>query len=520
MMLRQIAQADQRTSKSAQPTSIPAPTSGWFVGTNLAEAPPKTAYTLDNMFPSQDYVRVRRGCSEYATGIGSGNVEQIIIYDAGGSTDEFACGGGHIYDMTGGGAASSAKSGLSSNNWQAVQFTTTGGTYLRLVNGVDTPLVYDGSTFGTSPAITGVTAASLSAVWSFKNRLYFIEKNTMNAWYLSVDTIGGAATKLPLGGIFSHGGSLTAGATWSISSNSGLYETCVLISDRGEVAMFDGLYPGDASWTLKGKYRISNPLGRDCILKAGGDLAIMTEDGIVPMSKVMTLDRIALNNEAVTLPIAPVWRKAVQDRTGYTGWSITAWPRESMVVVNIPQLSSNDKQQYVANARSGAWCRYTGWDAKCFAVSGNKLLFGTSDGRVMEAETGGTDDGALYSGKCFWSWQSLGVPGSRKHVNTARLVYMGSYNVRPSIEFVSDFALTTSPAPAAYSDTSSALWDVALWDVDVWGGAITLQGSWQNVSGFGTVVAPVAQISVSSTTAPDLRIMQIDVLYEIGEAFG
>src|SRR5258708_25671776 len=56
------------------------------------------------------------------------------------------------------------------------------------------------------------------------------------------------------------------------------------LSLHDALPIYDGLNPADTAWTLKGLYKISKPLGRRCILKAGGDIAIMTEDGIVPMS--------------------------------------------------------------------------------------------------------------------------------------------------------------------------------------------------------------------------------------------
>jgi len=259
------------------------------------------------------------------------------------------------------------------------------------------------------------------------------EKNSLNAWYLSVDSIGGAAVKFPLGGIFPRGGSLLCGYSWAISSNSGLYETCVFITDQGEIAFYDGDGPAAANWTLKGVYRISKPLGRNCLMKAGGDVAVMTEDGIIPLSSVMELDQIALQNKAVTLPIAPAWRTLVQQRTAISGWSITLWPLESMAIITVPSLSVNDKQQLVANARSGAWARYTGWDAKCFAVFGNNLFYGTSDGRVMQAETGGQDDGQFYTAVCAWSFSDLGAKSNRKQITLMRPNYSEFVFVRPVV---------------------------------------------------------------------------------------
>lgn len=519
------ARTNSKRLPVSRPKSLPAPTNGWYVGENLADAPPKTAYVMDNWFPSQDSCRFRRGSLEYAsfTGFASSPVRQIFSYNSGLNDHIFAALGGGIWDFTGGGEIGAPDiAGFSSDNWQAIQFTTTGGTFLRAVNGADVPVVYDGSNWGTSPAITGVTPGHLAAIWAFKNRVYFAEANTLNAWYLGLDSIGGAATKFPLGSVFTLGGSLVAGASWAISSNSGLYETCVFVSDEGEVAMFDGLYPGDTGWTIKGKYKIGRPLGRDCILKAGGDLAIMTEDGIVPMSKVMTLDRIALTNEAITRPIAPAWRSAVTSRVGLDGWSITTWPLESMALVTLPYLSSDGNVQFVANARSGAWCRYTGWNAVCFAVDGNSLLFGTSDGRVMMGEVGGKDDGALYSGKLFWNFTDLGTVGNRKQIKAARPIFQASYNVAPTVDFNVDFAVET-PAPPAPADATAGLgarWDVARWDVDVWPPTVIQYVNWDTASGFGTVIAPVVQVSVSSLQPPELRLQQIDILFETGSALG
>ena len=74
----------------------------------------------------------------------------------------FAANGGNIYDVSGSGAVGAAVStGHSNDRWQYAQIGTAAGQFVRLVNGDDTPLIYDGSTWGTTPAITGPTAANL-----------------------------------------------------------------------------------------------------------------------------------------------------------------------------------------------------------------------------------------------------------------------------------------------------------------------------------------------------------------------
>lgn len=508
--------------KVSKALTLPAPTNGWFVGENLAAAPPQTAYVMDNFFPGQDYVRLRRGSTEYATGL-SGITPRLMVYDNGTASKMFAANGANIFDVSITGAVGAADvSGLTSTDWSYVQFTTTGGTFLRCVNGADTPRLFDGSTWATTPAITGVTAADLIYVWGYRNRLYFVEKTSMSAWYLPVDSVAGAATKFPLGGVFTLGGELLIGASWSANLNNTTNELCVFITSQGEVAVYGGSYPGDTTgWGLQGLYRIGKPLGRNSVFKAGGDLAIMTEDGIVPMSKVVSLDRVALANEAITKPIQPSWLSAVTPRTLLDGWSITVWPLEQMAIVNLPQLDANDRQQFVANARSGAWCRYTGWDAHSFAVYNNKLYFGTSDGRIMRGETTGQDDGDLYSGKLVWSYNDFKAGPMRKQVKAVRPLYRTTFNAIPSFGMLADYATTTAPAPsAAVESASGALWDTAVWDTAVWPGTSTQKASWKIVTGFGAVLAPVMQVSVSSTTDPELDMLQMDVLYETGEAIG
>jgi hypothetical protein len=508
------------TSKA---TFIPSPTKGWYVGANLSNAPKGTAYILDNAFPQLDYVRMRGGSVAYATGMSSAAVNTLIPYISGTSSKFFAGCNGNIYDVSGAGAVGAAAvSGLNSSAYlEYIQFTNTAATWLMVVNGVDAAQLYNGSAWVTAPAITGLSGGNLAFVWPFKNRIYGVQTASLSAWYLGVNSIGGAATQFDLSGIFKYGGYLLCGTSWSISSNSGLYEVCAFITSEGEVAIYDGLNPADTAWTLKGLYKISKPLGRRCILKAGGDLAIMTEDGIIPMSSVMTLDQIALQNVAVTKPIAPAWRDAVIARQGLSGWQIVTWPLQSMGIVNLPKTNSGDTTQFIANVRSGAWARYIGWDANCFGVYNNSLYYGTSDGRVMQAETGGQDDGKNYTWTVFPSYNDLGSPAVTKHIKMVRPRIQSAFPITPQISVKVDFDTTKPPQPTASAVTSTgAVWDTALWDVAVWPAALTDYSLWADAEGFGSVVSPVMQLTLSTSLTPDVRMTSIEMLYETGNPLG
>jgi hypothetical protein len=151
---------------------------------------------LENFFPTATGVRMRRGSDPYAqVGNGDQDVVSMFAYVNGNNDKLFAATASSIYDITSPTIAShevliddlgeylvdengielatqysidtAIVSALAGGDWSVEQFATSGGVFLRGVNGIDTPLVYDGATWGTSPAITGsgLTANNLSYVW-------------------------------------------------------------------------------------------------------------------------------------------------------------------------------------------------------------------------------------------------------------------------------------------------------------------------------------------------------------------
>lgn len=87
----------------------------------------------------------------------------------------------------------------------------------------------------------GLTTADMSFVWAYKNRLWFAQQGTMNAWYMDdVDSVGGDATIFPLSGVFGRGGVLLFGSVWSLQGGAegGLSEQNVFVSSEGEVAAY------------------------------------------------------------------------------------------------------------------------------------------------------------------------------------------------------------------------------------------------------------------------------------------
>lgn len=451
--------------------------------------------------------------------------DDVQIYDGNGWNETFPLSG--VLNST------TAVTGLSSTGGLQVGMALSGtgippGTTVAVINSgtaitlsaAATVSATETLTFYQNAPITGYpdNVPGFSFVWQYKGRLYFVYGSTLDVYYLGLASIGGPATKFPLAPFFIYGGYIIAGGTWAVDSTAGAFEACAFISSEGEILMYSGSFPGGSDWTLIGQYKISRPLGQNCLMKAGGDLLIMTEDGIVAMSKVMTLDQVALENVAVSKPIAPAWRDAVIARAGLPGWQIVSWPLQSMVVVNLPKQNSADYTQFVANSRTGAWTQYIGWDANCFAVFNNQLFYGDSLGNVLQGETGGADGGTNnYTVTIMLGFSDFGVPVREKQVRLVKPYVQSAYPTSPQISIAVDYNLTLPQAPPPAAAIAGALWDTAVWDADVWGGGLTSQTGWLDAQGLGTALSVCYQVTMGSgLVTPDIRIAAFDVIYEAG----
>ncbi|WP_173989477.1 hypothetical protein [Agrobacterium salinitolerans] len=384
---------------------IQPPVRGWIANEALANAKPGGARLLENWFPTKTSARLRGGSRKYAT-ISTGPVLRMWTYKSGTAEQFFASDQANIFDITNVVDAdvipTAEVTGQSAGYYSTAQFGTAGGDYLYAVNGADDALLYDGSTFTainttSTPAFTGVATSALSFVWSFASRLFFIEKNTMNVWYLPVDSIGGLAKVFSLAGVFQEGGSLLMGGKWSMDSGDGLDDKWVVVSTQGEVAVFQGTNPESAAdWQKVGIYKVTPPMGMNCQMQAGGDLLIGVEDGIVPISQAVNKDEAALSLASVTAAIEPEWKKEVIARRTLP-WEIMKWPTNNMMVVSLPVVDDGVQPYcFVANLETGAWTKFTGWETRSLCRYGIFGFFGTNDGTIHQMDVGGSDDGLPY----------------------------------------------------------------------------------------------------------------------------
>lgn len=471
---------------------IPAPTGGWDAITPLAEMDPKRAPILDNWIPRPGYVELRPGYLPYAI-ISTSPVNALMVYRSPTGEKLFAASGDGIYNISTQTAVTKDVSGLSNSQFQYVNFTPNAGTtVIQCVNGSDSLQQYDGSTW-TVPSITGLpsgTSASIINIHAQKQRLWYVLNQSSTVAFMPTDAISGPiAGTIELGNSWVRGGYCVTMATWALDGGNGPQDYAAFISSEGEVTIFMGTDPTDAAnWSIAGTFLLAPPVSRRCTLQVGSDVAVITQQGVLPLSQALPFDPSADRSVAITARIQNAMAQAVQIGGSFFGWQIVSYSSQQLAIINVPTVSNSTSVQFVMNVLTGAWCRFTGWNAACFAVFNDDLYFGDFSGNINTAFTSSTDgpNAILYDMQCAFNW--FDDPGRTKRVTMAQPLMVSSGTITPTLTFDEDFGTSTTAAPL--SDISgTTLWDVAIWDQSLWSGNLQTLTQWYSVQAIGHALA-------------------------------
>lgn len=499
-MLQIPLKANRTRQQVVRPGVVQAPTGGWDASSPLAAMPKDRAVELVNWFPQPGYIEVRRGCNYQAWDLVSDTTPVVSLMPWAGMASAgklFAGAGTVIYDVTNEGIGTSSDTGWTNTQFQWVNFVNSAATYLYVVNGVDAPKHYNGSAWA-APSISGVTPANLIHINAHKKRLWFVEVNTTKAWYLATDAIAGSATSFELGSLFKQGGYLMAMATWTRDGGSGSDDYAVFISSRGEAAVYQGTDPANAStWALVGVFQCPAPIGRRCFANYGADLALLTVEGVFPCSQLFAVDQSQARGVALSQNIQTAFNEVARDNKDLFGWEICVYPRGTRMIVNVPNTEFDDSSQYVMNTLTGAWAKFEGQHANCWAVFRDKLYFGGNDGAVYEADTGSADVATPISAVAQCAYQPFSSPGTLKHFTALQALITSSQGTQPSLGISVDFNETTDMSTSSsVGSMGIAKWDVAEWDDDEWAGTLQNTNNWISIPALGRF----ASVKITSQT--------------------
>lgn len=337
----------------------------------------------------------------------------------------------------------------------------------------------------TVTAITGIDSSKFINVNLFKNRLYFTEEDSMSFWYLAVDSITGAASEFPLGGLTKNGGYLQAMGTWTIDAGQGVDDYAVFVTSMGETLVYNGSDPSDpADWALRGIWQIGQTFSRRCFFKFSGDLLLLTQDGLVPLASALQSSRL---DPRVNLTDKIFWAvsQATSAYSNNFGWQIHYLAKANMLILNIP--TNDGKLQYVMHTITKSWATFEDINAYCWEVSGDDIYFGSS-GYVGKFWDGYSDAGTNIKGTVQQAYSYFDSRGQLKRFTMIRPIFLTSGGVPTIVANVNlDFdtqdvtgAVTFNPATV-----SAGIWDTSLWDATIWGGGLVVNKIWQGVNGIG-----------------------------------
>jgi hypothetical protein len=434
-----------------------------------------------NIWPTVGGVELRKGSSAHATGF-AGPVLTLMPYSWTSSSLWAATASG-IFNATTAGAVGSAAIACANGVFSHTNFANAAGNWLVAVNGVDELRLYNGTAWqavngSSSPiSITGLATSDLSAVTVFKRRLFFARKNTLDIYYLPIDSVGGALTILPTSSMFSRGGQIIAADNWTLDGGRGPTDYLVLVSSRGEVVVYSGIDPS-SDFSVVGTFFVGIPVGPRCLEKLGGDLVMFTQNGVIPLSALMQSSTVG-RTEALSLKIQSAFSEVARLYGYATGWQIVNFAEENALLVNIP-ASSGNQQQYVMNTITKAWTAFRGWSANCFAIHLGRLYYGGANS-VVRAWSGTSDNGVAITGWAQQAYNMFKRQGG-KQITLSRIHVATSSKVNLRLGFYTDFEQPGATTQIQQGQVSSSLWDTAVWDSSTWGGDLAqLQTQWLTI---------------------------------------
>jgi len=492
------------------PYTVPAPVGGLNFSVPIMAMRELYSLICENWFVDPSGLQLRDGFTDWATGFAN-YVDRLHVYAGTTGADLlFATTDSGVYDVSVSGAIGAPVIALTDGKTVSVSISTGAGNYLLMVNGVDTLKKFDGTTWSSVAVLGAAPTEQYSYIEVYRQRVFLVKRQSLEIEYLASNAIAGAPTNYPLGAIFALGGYIVAIGTWTIDGGQGPEDNLTILTNKGQIAVYSGADP--ATWNLKGVYFVGEPLGMTPMYKYGGDLLLIVESGLLPLSSAVqstSIDR----QQRITQYIKPAIVSAGQQFSANEGWQVYSDPSKPCLFINIP--STPLRKQAVMHSLSGAWSFYSGWNARYFARANKVLYFATDD---SVCAVGGTSDNGenitttLLQAYSRFNWVR------NKMVQLARYLILASGSFLYKIGVSNKFDQTVDVSAVQYSlSGGSAIWDTSLWDAAVWAGGINTIEDWQTLSDTYSLWKAIYLQTTSNTTT--LTYNGIDLLYTTGTNF-
>jgi hypothetical protein len=493
----------------------------FFGGINLIDpidqTPDSDAQELENVYPSGSKLELRKGLEQswIASAQAVKTLANLVLAD--GSEKLVSASNGNLYIQNG--TSSTAVKGATTPTLDEWQYTVFNNR-LYFCNGTDNAQVYTGTgnfadisfTGGSTPAIN-----TLINVTSYKERLYFIKKNTGSIWYGGAKAVGTTAlTEFDVSYFLKLGGYLVSCGSWSSNIGTTTQDLFYILSSEGELLFYSGLDP--SAFTLAARYVIGKPLGYRAHVHVENDLWFITNEGIIPVSLLFQTESSTAAN-SISRKVNQLIRQAAKISSFSYLYSAAYYKAERKVFINLPVTATNTKQ-LVLNLETNSWTIYkyaTSGSCLSMAMSGGNLYTGANNGTVFKSETGFDDDSLPIAYKIRGSFNFFGKRGQYKVFRDVRpIIKTTASQFVIQLDIDTDFRESSSYATITTSDleaATSASWDTSDWDADDWGDEDSFLFERYSLSGQGHCGA--LRIAGSISGAP-LEFNAFEIRFEEG----
>jgi hypothetical protein len=454
---------------SVQGYTMPPPSLGLDLVSPIDNMDPASALELTNIFPGAGAPTVRLGYTSFRTGgatIPSTPIRFMHEYPLkDGTAQLIAATDTALYSVSSLGVVTDitrAAGAYSAGSWNKELF----GGNIYLCNGTNEPQVYTGTGQATNITGTGVTGGNttLAQVASYRERLYFAQKNTAIMWYnKTVKTPFTAGSPVmdsyDFQYIFRRGGFLSFIGSYTNTKGVSTQDLFMAVSSEGEIVFYSGNSPDDTNWTLVAHFIIGKPLGRKAFVRVNQDIWIITQQGIIPVSALFETDpEQALN--IVSLKVNPLITEYATQASSAELWGGFFWPQGRRVYITLPD-SPSSATLLVYSLDTKSWTQFVLFSGE-HAVSSCKFLnlpfYASNTGVIYQGETGYADAVTSTSSQsitfsCRTAFSFYGARGNYKAFKDIRPLLQGKRGVTLNLGLDTDFKrsavltqVTTPPA--------------------------------------------------------------------------
>ncbi len=508
---------------------IPAPVGGINAVDPVAGLGPQFCITANNLIADGRTMKVRPGYQEFASSVGAGaGIRTIMPFeDATAANNKlFAATKEGIYDITAGGAIGAADIALSNGTntgwgvWTNYVLDN-GAHYLFYADTTDGLYQYTvAAGWAAVTGITGVNETSLSFVMQHKGRLWFAERDSARGWYLASGAVAGAATRFDFGNKFNHGGTLVGLYSWTVDGGTGVDDHLVAISSGGDVMVYAGDDPSSpATWGLVGQYYVGAlPAGRRVAQPQGGDLYILSQYGIIPLTRLMQGTLVQQENAQLSRNIAPLIADTLRTTRNSFGWEMRNVPDTNVFLTATPLVTGEADKQFCLSTRTQGWTIWQDLPYQTGEVFEGDFYFGDPTDGVYIL-TGGLDDvaaagtgGEDIAWSLLTSYQEYGETGAYHRGQFVRLVFQAAGIPGISTAVYFDYDLSDPPTASGATALDEALWDTAVWDSAIWGSLLSTFSRTFAASGIGRAMA----VAIGGQSNSETGLVRIDLMFDTG----